>query len=159
MVRRLLNISPAQLLVLIFNQLDGKEAAAEVKSVMRKIAHNVDDVNRSSSVLSPVSQASNTSTGRQLRESLRKWQSPSDPSTSHNIACSLQHEGTALWFCGGDIFEEWMVTGSLLWIHGKRTFFFLVILMSDERTIRYVAGSGKSVLWSVTLWLSQHKEA
>jgi hypothetical protein len=59
-------------------------------------------------------------TGRQLRESLRKWQSPSDPSTNHNIACNRQHVGTAEWFCEGDIFELWKVTGSLLWIHGKR---------------------------------------
>ena len=121
--------------VLIFNQLDGKEVATEAKLVMRKIAHNVDDVNRLSSVLSLVSQVSNTSTGRQLRESLRRWQSPSDPSTSHNVACSLQHEGTALWFCGGDIFEEWMVTGSLLWIHGKRTYSSPVLLISDGPSI------------------------
>ncbi len=37
---------------LIFNQLDGKEATTEVKLVMRQMAYNVDDVNRSSSVLS-----------------------------------------------------------------------------------------------------------
>ncbi|KAI9439161.1 hypothetical protein H4582DRAFT_1877688, partial [Lactarius indigo] len=67
--------------------------------------------------------------GGQMRESLRKWQSPSNPSTNHNIACDIQHEGTAEWFCDGNIFEEWMITGSLLWVHGK-------------------PGSGKSVLCS-----------
>ncbi|KAH9173158.1 hypothetical protein EDB89DRAFT_2242373 [Lactarius sanguifluus] len=94
---------------------DGKEATAGVKLAMRQIAYNIDDANR-----------------RQLRESLRRWQSPSDPSTNHNIACSLQHEGTAEWFCGGNIFEEWMVAGSLLWIHGK-------------------PGSGKSILCSAII--------
>ena len=66
-------------------------------------------------------QVSNTITGWQLREGLRKWQSPSDPSTNHNFASDRHHEGTAEWFCKGGRFEEWKVTGSLLWIHGKRT--------------------------------------
>ncbi|KAH9051145.1 hypothetical protein EDB83DRAFT_2316917 [Lactarius deliciosus] len=100
---------------LILNRVDGKEAATEVKLVMQQIAYNVDDANRG-----------------QLRESLRRWQSPSDPSTNQNIACNLQHEGTAEWFSDGNIFEEWMVAGSLLWIHGK-------------------PGSGKSVLCSTII--------
>ncbi|KAH9051127.1 hypothetical protein EDB83DRAFT_2398055 [Lactarius deliciosus] len=91
---------------------DGKEATAGVKLAMRQIAYNIDDANR-----------------RQLRESLRRWQSPSDPSTNHNIACSLQHEGSAEWFCDGNIFEEWMVAGSLLWIHGKRTLFLPLVAL------------------------------
>ncbi|KAH9011717.1 ankyrin repeat-containing domain protein [Lactarius deliciosus] len=70
--------------------------------------------------------------GRQLRESLRKWQSPSDPSMNHVIASYCQHEGTAEWFCKGNIFEEWKATGSLLWIHGK-------------------PGSGKSILCSAII--------
>ncbi|KAH9173157.1 hypothetical protein EDB89DRAFT_1905449 [Lactarius sanguifluus] len=94
---------------------DGKETATEVKLVMQQIAYNTDDANR-----------------RQLRESLRRWQSPSDPSTNHNIACDLQHEGTAEWFCDGNIFEEWRVAGPLLWIYGK-------------------PGSGKSVLCSAII--------
>ncbi|KAH9036060.1 hypothetical protein EDB84DRAFT_1675873 [Lactarius hengduanensis] len=65
--------------------------------------------------------------GNQLRDSLRKWQSPPDPSTNHNIAGDRQHEGTAEWFPESNQFESWKVTGSLLWIHGK-------------------PGSGKSVL-------------
>ncbi|KAN0133572.1 hypothetical protein V8E53_008740 [Lactarius tabidus] len=94
---------------------DGKQAATEAKQVMLQIAYNVDDGIR-----------------RQLRESLRKWQSPPDPSINHNIACNLQHEGTAEWFCGGSTFEEWKITGSLLWVHGK-------------------PGSGKSVLCSAII--------
>ncbi|KAH9019918.1 ankyrin repeat-containing domain protein [Lactarius deliciosus] len=66
---------------------------------------------------------------KQLRESLRKWQSPPDPSTNHNIAGDRQHEGTAEWFFESSQFEKWKLTGSLLWIHGK-------------------PGSGKSVLCS-----------
>ncbi|KAI9437175.1 hypothetical protein H4582DRAFT_332520 [Lactarius indigo] len=68
----------------------------------------------------------------QLRESLRKWQSPPDPSTNHNIAGDRQHEGTAEWFLESDQFETWKLTGSLLWIHGK-------------------PGSGKSILCSAII--------
>ncbi|KAH8990183.1 hypothetical protein EDB86DRAFT_2940092 [Lactarius hatsudake] len=67
------------------------------------VSNNIDDVKRS-----------------QIRENLRKWQSLPDPSINHNIACDRQHEGTAEWFFRGGIFEKWKVTGSLLWVHGKR---------------------------------------
>jgi hypothetical protein len=50
---------------LLFNRPDGREAATKVKLVMQQIAYNANDVDR-----------------RNLRESLRKWQSPPDPSTN-----------------------------------------------------------------------------
>ncbi|KAI9436871.1 hypothetical protein H4582DRAFT_1853862, partial [Lactarius indigo] len=87
----------------------------EVKLITRQTAAQVDNVKRN-----------------QLRESLRKWQSPPDPSTNHNIAADRQHEGTAEWFIESDQFETWKVTGSLLWIHGK-------------------PGSGKSILCSAII--------
>ncbi|KAI9443856.1 hypothetical protein H4582DRAFT_1042492 [Lactarius indigo] len=87
---------------------DGKGAATEAKSILQTTAHKLNDIER-----------------RQLRENLRKWQSPSDPSTNHVIASDRQHEGTAEWFCKGNIFEEWKATGSLLWVHGKRMPFLL----------------------------------
>ena len=92
----------------------------EAKLIIQRTAYSVDDVKRSSSVLSCHSRVTNPATGRQLRESLRIWQSPSDPSTNHNIACNRQHGGTTDWFCKGNIFEKWKATGSLLWVHGKR---------------------------------------
>src|ERR1700677_4369658 len=49
------------------------------------------------------------------------WFSSPDPSTNHVILCGAQHQGTANWFFRGSLFEEWKSTGSLLWIHGKRT--------------------------------------
>ncbi|KAI9436032.1 hypothetical protein H4582DRAFT_2130269 [Lactarius indigo] len=87
----------------------------EVKFITRQTADQVDNVKRN-----------------QLRESLRKWQSPPDPSTNHNIAADRQHEGTAEWFIESDQFENWKLTGSLLWIHGK-------------------PGSGKSILCSAII--------
>ena len=63
-------------------------------------------------------------TGNQLRHDLHKWLSPPDPSTSHNVACSAHHEGTATWFFNGRTYKEWKSessgSDSLLWIHGKR---------------------------------------
>ncbi|KAH9012150.1 hypothetical protein EDB84DRAFT_1405695 [Lactarius hengduanensis] len=91
---------------------DGKASATEVKLILRQTADQVDSVKRT-----------------QLRERLRKWQSPPDPSTNHNIAGDRQHEGTAEWFFESSQFENWQVGGSLLWIHGK-------------------PGSGKTVLCS-----------
>jgi hypothetical protein len=61
-------------------------------------------------------------TGNQLRQDLRRWLSPSDPSINHNIACGAHRKQTAEWFFQGSIFTEWKSNGSLLWLHGKRTF-------------------------------------
>ncbi|KAI0290289.1 hypothetical protein BC826DRAFT_1176909 [Russula brevipes] len=74
----------------------------------------------------------NIPAGNQLRENLRRWLSPSDPSTNHNIACGTHHDGTASWFFQGSVFDRWKSTGSLLWIHGK-------------------PGSGKSILCSTII--------
>jgi hypothetical protein len=65
---------------------------------------------------------SKTLTGNQLRQDLRRWLSPSDPSTNHNTACNAHHDGTANWFFNGSFYKEWRSTSSssLIWIHGKR---------------------------------------
>ena len=65
--------------------------------------------------------------GNQLRESLRSWMTPPDPSTNHNIATDIHHGGSAEWFSEGSIFAEWKSTGSLLWIYGKRMLFPLFL--------------------------------
>ncbi|KAH9060245.1 hypothetical protein EDB87DRAFT_1683762 [Lactarius vividus] len=94
---------------------DGKETrlmATEAKSVIKQTANSVDELK-----------------WNQIKQLLRTWLSPADPSTNHNIARKIQYEGTAVWFFQGSIFIEWKSTGSLLWIHGK-------------------PGSGKSVICS-----------
>jgi hypothetical protein len=45
-------------------------------------------------------------TGNQLRQDIRGWLSPRDPSTNHNIACNAHHEGTATWFFKGRTYKE-----------------------------------------------------
>ena len=59
--------------------------------------------------------------GKEALRDLQGWLSPPDPSTNHNIACGAQHERTSLWLFKDNIFKEWELNGSLLWIHGKRT--------------------------------------
>src|SRR6266404_2362874 len=65
-------------------------------------------------------------TGNQLRQSLRQWVAPPDPSTNHNIARDIHQTGTAEWFFQGSIFGEWMSEEGLLWIYGKRMLFACV---------------------------------
>ncbi|KAH9957288.1 hypothetical protein BGW80DRAFT_1383030, partial [Lactifluus volemus] len=59
--------------------------------------------------------------GDQLRENFQEWLSPADPSVNYNSARDAYHDGTAVWFTQGQIFDHWKVSGSesLLWIHGK----------------------------------------
>ncbi|KAI0286400.1 hypothetical protein BC826DRAFT_90964 [Russula brevipes] len=68
----------------------------------------------------------------QLQEKLRKWLSPPDPSSNHNVACGTQLDGTAKWFIEGKKFNEWKRNGSLMWIRGN-------------------PGSGKSILCSAII--------
>jgi hypothetical protein len=61
----------------------------------------------------------------QLLEEVQRWLSPSDPTSNYNVAREARLEGTVQWFLQGSTFKSWKSTGSLLWIHGKRSFVFL----------------------------------
>jgi hypothetical protein len=91
-------------------------------------------------------------TGDQLQEKFRRWLSPPDPSTNHNIARKSHRNGTTLWFTKSDTFRKWKATGSLLWIHGNRE--YCSPLRTLLRLISIVAGSGKSILWYALVQLS-----
>jgi hypothetical protein len=56
------------------------------------------------------------------QEKLKRWLSPPDPWSNHNIARNAHHRDTATWFIQGDTFEEWKSTGSLLWVNGLRAY-------------------------------------
>ncbi|KAI0287430.1 hypothetical protein B0F90DRAFT_1224683 [Multifurca ochricompacta] len=90
--------------VVIEDGREAKLAAKEAKVIMQQTANTVDQVKRN-----------------QLRQDLRRWLSPPDPSINHNIARSAHHTGTASWFFQGSIFNNLKSSGSLLWVHGKRT--------------------------------------
>jgi hypothetical protein len=101
-------------------RLDGKEA----RGVIQQAADGVDRMERSwfPNRIHAGHAGSIIVTGNQLRQDLRRWLSPPDPSTNHNIACNAHHKGTATWFFEGRTYKEWKSTASesLLWIHGKR---------------------------------------
>ena len=90
---------------------------------MKQTASDVDLLKRSSSpnLISIDYGALHVILENQLRENVHEWLSLPDPSTNHNIACGTHHKKTATWFFEGSIFREWKSTGSLLWVHGKRT--------------------------------------
>ena len=101
-------------------RLDGNEA----RGVIQQTADDVDQVKRSWFLnrLHARHVGSTILIGNQLRQDLRRWLSPPDPSTNHNIACNTHHKGTTTWFFEGETYKDWKSTGSesLLWIHGKR---------------------------------------
>jgi hypothetical protein len=100
--------------------IDSKVAGVDDR--VQQTANDVDEVKRLSShnLISVDYEALPKFSGNQMRESIRKWLSPPDPSTNQNIACGTHHKKTATWFFEGSIFQDWKSTGSLLWIHGKR---------------------------------------
>lgn len=62
-----------------------------------------------------------TPTQDPLRDKLRLWLTPPDPSTNHSAACKTRYDGTARWLNQNKTFRSWKKNGPLLWIHGKRT--------------------------------------
>ncbi|KAI0291326.1 hypothetical protein B0F90DRAFT_385330 [Multifurca ochricompacta] len=55
------------------------------------------------------------------RDDLRRWLSPPDPSTNHNVARGSHHDGTASWFTRGDTYKQWKMTGSLFGIRKEHS--------------------------------------
>jgi hypothetical protein len=93
-----------------------------VKKAVQQTVIDVDEVKRLSfNLITTDCRVSYIPSGNQLRDSVHKWLSPPDPSTNHNIACGTRHKKLASWFFKGGIFQDWKSTGSLLWVHGKRS--------------------------------------
>jgi hypothetical protein len=104
---------------------EARMATAQVLKATRNIDDRVRGVGEAEDQMRCLSSRANSGPshvliGNQLRENLRKWLSPSDPSINHNIACAIRHEGSAGWFLESSMFNDWKSTGSLLWINGKR---------------------------------------
>ena len=95
--------------------------------------------------------------GDQVQRDVYAWLSPPDPSTNHNIACEAHHNGTAQWFIQGSTLSEWKASGSLLWIYGMRSFLVYCVHLILVLTSRFIAGSGKSILWYVVVKSHSHK--
>ena len=56
-----------------------------------------------------------------LREKIRSWLKPPDPTTNYNTAIEARQVGTGAWFMQSQDFVDWTTTpGSFLWIRGIR---------------------------------------
>jgi hypothetical protein len=117
----------ADTVVAVDNRVAGvDDRVAGVNVVMQQTANDVDQIKRSSTlnlICAGAVEPYVFLSGKQLRESTHKWLSPPDPSKNHNIACNTHHKKTADWFFQGGIYQEWKSNGSLLWVHGKRSFY------------------------------------
>ena len=106
---------------------DAKETKADAKEIKVMIKDVVDKMNARDcsypldAATIPCS-SSLAVIGEELLQKLKEWLSPPDSSTNYIIGLRNHHERTATWFFEDPIFQEWHSTGSLLWIHGKRTF-------------------------------------
>ena len=65
--------------------------------------------------------------GDQLRKDIRGWLCPPDPSVNYNIGCKAQYADTTMWITENGAFNNWKASGSLIWIHGKRAFAYLLL--------------------------------
>ncbi len=91
-----------------------------VKEIVNKM--NARDYSYPLDLVAIPCRSSHTVIGEEVLPKLKGWLSSPDLSTNYNIGlCDLREE-TATWFLEGRMFQEWHSTGSLLWIHGKRTF-------------------------------------
>ncbi|KAN0136186.1 hypothetical protein V8E53_006046 [Lactarius tabidus] len=111
---------------------DGKLArgeANEAKLIIQQTASGIDEIK-----------------WNQLKQLLRTWLSPADPSTNHNIARKAHHEGTAVWLFQGRVVIEWKTAGSLLWIHGKPGSGKSVICSSVIQDIMAMCEAGSAIM-------------
>ena len=101
-----------------------RSGGQEMNIAVQQAANDLDQIKRSSysNLISAEYRTLRILVGNQLRDEIYKWLSPPDPSTNHTIACDTHRKKTAAWFFQGRIYQEWKSEGSLLWIHGKRSF-------------------------------------
>ncbi|KAH9020379.1 hypothetical protein EDB84DRAFT_570384 [Lactarius hengduanensis] len=124
----------------------GQDIGDRVQCVDKKVQMVVDDAKEAKLIIQQTANTVNEITWNQLKQLLRAWLSPVDPSTNHIIAQKAQHKGTAVWFFQGSIFIEWKSIGSLLWIHGKPGSGKSVICSSVIQDIMAVCEAGSAIM-------------
>ena len=127
------------------DNLTQEEAQMAAAQVLRA-THTVDDTGRVRGVADialSVDDQVKAVDDKLARQDLRRWLSPPDPSTNHNIASNAHHKGTANWFFEGRTYKEWKSTDSdsLLWVHGKR------MSQSNSAALNHLITSLCSWLW------------
>ena len=106
--------------VVLETRADAKETKAIVKDIVEKM--DARDCSYPLDLVVIPGRSSRTVTVEEVLQKLQKRLSPPNPSINYNIGLRDLHRETATWFLEGRILQEWYSTGSLLWIHGKRTF-------------------------------------
>ncbi|KAH9019528.1 hypothetical protein EDB84DRAFT_1566012 [Lactarius hengduanensis] len=99
-----------------------EEHQAATAQVLKVTSELKDDTKKANMTMQQIANDVGEVKWNQIQQDVRKWFSPSDPSTNYNIACKAYHQGTAAWFFEGNVFKNWESTASLLWVHGKRKF-------------------------------------
>ena len=100
--------------------LDTKQTKGMVEIIVARM--NARDCSSSLGLVTISLGCSQIVIGEEVIQKLKSWLSPPDPSTNYNVGLCDLHKETTTWFLDSRIFQEWHSTGSLLWIHGKRTF-------------------------------------
>ncbi|KAH8982520.1 hypothetical protein EDB92DRAFT_1640898 [Lactarius akahatsu] len=103
-------------------KLEQGELLTMIAHVSRDTSGLKDDAKETKGMVREIVQKMDARDWEVVLQKLKRWLSPPDPSTNYNIGLRDLHKETAAWFLKGRIFQEWYSTGSLLWIHGKRTF-------------------------------------
>ena len=93
---------------------------------IQEVANQVGHLKRSSSSNLITADDLTSLPVHELRKDLRSWIAPPDPSVNLKTASGAHHEGTASWCTKGITVTNWRKSGSLLWIHGKRTYPIIV---------------------------------
>ncbi|KAH9077552.1 hypothetical protein EDB83DRAFT_1490622 [Lactarius deliciosus] len=124
----------------------GQDIGDRVQRVDEKVQVVLDDEKEAKLIIQQTASTVDEIKWNQLKQLLRAWLSPADPSTNHIIAQKAQHKGTTVWFFQGSIFIEWKSTGSLLWIHGKPGSGKSVICSSVIQDINAVCEVGSAIM-------------
>ncbi|KAF8264628.1 hypothetical protein EI94DRAFT_1738011 [Lactarius quietus] len=115
--------------VVIDDGRQAREETQEAKLIIQHTANVIDEVK-----------------WNQLKQLLRAWLSPADPSINHNIARKAQLKGSAVWLFKGTIIVEWKTTGSLLWVYGKPGSGKSVICSSVVEDIMAICEAGSAIM-------------
>ncbi|KAH9177270.1 hypothetical protein EDB89DRAFT_1528228 [Lactarius sanguifluus] len=101
------------------DSLTQEEVRMAIAQVLRGVNELTDDAKKANKVMQQIAEKVDKIQWKQIEQDVRRWFSPPDPSVNYNTAREAYQEGTAAWFFQCDIFKEWELVGSLLWVHGK----------------------------------------
>ncbi|KAH8999577.1 hypothetical protein EDB86DRAFT_3242615 [Lactarius hatsudake] len=118
----------------------------KVEGIDNKVGSVTQDVKENGVAIQQVVDQVSDLKRNELRQNLRKWIAPPNPSVNYNTASDVHHEGTAAWCTKGNTLATWKTSGSLLWIHGKPGSGKSILSTVIIRDIKSLADSGSAFL-------------